>query len=113
HYRHGKSGDVFWDFGIPTANALVQCAKAVRVPLIAAGGIRSGLDVAKCVRLGATLGGAASPFIKAQNADGQKGVEKAIQKFKHELKVAMTLTRSRDLDSLKKAKWLAENGPDG
>ncbi len=107
HYRHGHSGDVFWDFGIPTADALAQCAKAVKVPLIASGGIRNGLEVAKAIRLGASLGGAASPFIKAQQSSSTPGVRKLIQKFKHEIRTAMLLTRSKDLAALRKAKLLA------
>lgn len=107
HYRHGHSGDVFWDFGIPTADALQQCAKAVKLPLIASGGIRNGLEVAKAIRLGATVGGAASPFIKAQQTDGTPAVRHLIQKFKHELRTAMLLTRSKDLQALKKAKLLS------
>ncbi|MBI4360975.1 type 2 isopentenyl-diphosphate Delta-isomerase [Candidatus Micrarchaeota archaeon] len=106
HHRHGLSGDVFWDFGIPTASALAQCAKAVKVPLIASGGIRSGLEAAKAIRLGATLAGAASPFIKAQQHAGVSGVRQAIQKYKHELKTTMFLTRSKDLNALKKAELL-------
>lgn len=107
HYRHGHSGDVFWDFGIPTADALQQCARAVKLPLIASGGIRNGLEVAKAIRLGASLGGAASPFIKAQQQGGTPGVRHLIQRFKHELRTAMLLTRSKDLAALKKAKLLA------
>lgn len=106
HHRHGLSGDVFWDFGIPTAQALQQCANAVKLPLIASGGMRSGLDVAKAIRLGASLAGAASPFIKAQQHGGVPGVRHAIQKFKHELRTAMFLTRSNSLDALKKAELL-------
>jgi len=106
HYRHGHSGDVFWDFGIPTADALGQCAKAVKVPLIASGGIRNGLEVAKAIRLGASLGGAASPFIKAQQTTGTPAVRQLIQKFKHEIRTAMLLTRSKDLAALRKAKLL-------
>jgi len=106
HFRHGHSGDVFRDFGIPTADALQQCAAAVKLPLIASGGIRNGLEVAKAIRLGATISGAASPFIKAQQTDGTPAVRHLIQKFKHELRTAMLLTRSKDLAALKKAKLL-------
>lgn len=104
HYRHGFSGDIFWDFGIPTADALVQCHGAVKVPLIASGGIRNGLETAKAIRLGAHLVGAASPFIKAQQQGGTNAVQQLIKKFKHELKVTMLLTRSKDLAALKKAR---------
>lgn len=106
HHRHGLSGDVFWDFGIPTAQALQQCAKTVKVPLIASGGIRSGLEAAKAIRLGASLVGAASPLIKAQQQGGVAGARKHIQKFKHELRTTLFLTRSKNLQELKKAQLI-------
>ncbi len=106
HHRGGRSGEVFWNWGIPTAEALRQCSESVKVPLISAGGVRSGLDVAKGIRLGASLGGAASPFIKAQQTGHVQGVVDYIRKWKHELKATMLLTRSKDLKALGKAKLI-------
>jgi isopentenyl-diphosphate delta-isomerase len=57
----------FIDWGIPTSEAILA-ARAVggpHLPIIASGGLRNGLDVAKCIALGATLGGMAGPFLKA------------------------------------------------
>lgn len=102
--KDAKAGEAFWDWGNPTAQCLRECAKAVKVPLIASGGIRSGLDVAKAIRLGASLCGAGLPFIKAQNSGGVEGIRKEIQMWKEELKIAMFLTRSKNLSNLRKAK---------
>ncbi|MFH1199947.1 MAG: type 2 isopentenyl-diphosphate Delta-isomerase [Candidatus Micrarchaeota archaeon] len=103
-YRKGAAaGKAFWDWGNPTVECLKECASAVNVPLIASGGIRCGLDAAKSIRLGASLASAALPFIKAQQAGGEKAVEAEIRRFTDELKMAMFLTRSRGLSQLRNA----------
>ncbi|MFA4946053.1 MAG: type 2 isopentenyl-diphosphate Delta-isomerase [Candidatus Micrarchaeia archaeon] len=95
--------EAYADWGLPTAEALVQCSEAVRLPLIASGGMRSGLDVAKAVRLGATLGGAALPFLRAQKAGR---VQAEMARWKKELEIAMFCTGSRDLRALRSAELL-------
>ncbi|MBI4406820.1 type 2 isopentenyl-diphosphate Delta-isomerase [Candidatus Micrarchaeota archaeon] len=108
HRKGAEAGNLYWNWGVPTVIALQQAAKIVKIPLIASGGVRNGLHVAKAIRLGATLGAAASPFLKAQNTGGSEGVRKEIEKWKTELKIAMFLTRSKDLQQLKKAKMLMQ-----
>ncbi len=59
-------GMTFGDWGIPTAECLVQVREvAPEVPLIASGGIRDGVEVAKAIALGANLVGLARPFLQA------------------------------------------------
>jgi len=107
-YRKGAAeGELYWDFGIPTAIALKQCAANTNLPLIASGGVRSGLDGAKAIRLGASLAGAAVPFLKAQQAKGANGVTFEIDSWVKALKIAMFCTRSRNLAQLKRAKLLS------
>jgi isopentenyl-diphosphate delta-isomerase len=66
----------FADWGIPTAEALIETRAALpETPLIASGGLRSGMDLAKCLALGANLGGLAGPFLSAANASTQAVVD--------------------------------------
>lgn len=96
----------FRNWGLPTAVSIVECAAAVKIPIVASGGIRSGLDAAKAVRLGATLAGAAYPFVKAQDKAGKTGVVAEITRWERSLKTAMFLTNSANLEQLSKARLL-------
>jgi isopentenyl-diphosphate delta-isomerase len=56
----------FRDWGIPTAESILMVRQAAPgLPVFASGGLRSGVDIAKCIALGACLGGMAGPFLKA------------------------------------------------
>jgi isopentenyl-diphosphate delta-isomerase len=62
----------FSGWGMPTAEALVEVRAVLpEVPLIASGGLRTGIDLAKVLALGADLGGLAGPFLKAANLSAQ------------------------------------------
>lgn len=62
----------FAGWGIPTAEAVVAVrAELPGLPLIASGGLRDGVDLAKVLALGADLGGLAAPFLKAANISAQ------------------------------------------
>jgi isopentenyl-diphosphate Delta-isomerase len=104
-YRKGaQAGEAFWDWGNSTVDCLCELEGKLKIPIIASGGVRSGLDVAKSIRLGASIGGAGLPFIKAQHKGGAVEIQKEIRKWKEELKIAMFLTRSKNLADLRKAK---------
>lgn len=97
----------FVDWGIPTAEAVRQVRAALpNTPIIASGGLRVGLDIAKSIALGAQLGGMAGPFLRAA-VDSSGAVSELIDQTLRELRVCMFATGSRDLESLRAAKLLS------
>lgn len=79
----------FVGWGIPTADSILNVRQATpAMTVFASGGIRDGLDIAKCVALGATLGGMAGQFLKAA-AISTKSVIQAIDLTKRQIEVAM------------------------
>lgn len=99
--RGGIKG--FENWGIPTACSIIEVRRAVKIPVVASGGIRSGIDMAKAFALGADMCGAALPFL-APATTSDKAVEEKIAQFVQELKITMLLTGSRTIEDMKKAK---------
>jgi isopentenyl-diphosphate delta-isomerase len=96
-------GEIFRDWGIPTARCLADVRDACPdVPMIASGGIRHGLDAAKAIRLGATLAGQAASLLGPAMA-GTEAVVAHVEGFATALRIACLATGSRDLGSLRKA----------
>ncbi|MBD3262543.1 MAG: type 2 isopentenyl-diphosphate Delta-isomerase [Candidatus Altiarchaeales archaeon] len=98
--RSGRFRSVYGDWGIPT----VECLRRFRdcgKPVIASGGVRSGLDVAKSLALGADAAGAALPILSAWSNKGVEGVECWIQNLVEDFKVAIFLTSSRNTRQLR------------
>lgn len=79
----------FVDWGIPTSEAILAAKRVeANLPIIASGGLRNGLDMAKCIALGATLGGMAGPFLKAA-VNSLQAVLAEIEIATTELRIAM------------------------
>lgn len=97
-----RLGEVFWDWGIPTAVSIVECMRTTSLPIIGSGGIRSGLDVAKAIALGADWVGIALPLLKAA-AKGKEELQYEIEMIVNELKCTMFLTGARNLEELREA----------
>jgi len=95
-------GEVFWDWGIPTAVSLIETAQLVRTPVIASGGIRSGIDVTKALVLGASLVGMAHPVVDPA-FHGEEEVEKKLQLIIEELRNTMFLVGANSIQKLTKA----------
>ena len=110
-------GEIFWDWGIPTAVSTVEVVNAVDVPVISSGGIRTGLEAAKAIALGADAVGMALPFLKSSAS--QEQLNKFIERFNDSLRIAMFLVGANDINELKQSnlvirgktrEWLTERG---
>jgi len=100
--------EAFIDWGNPTAD-VIQTVRQIApgVVLIASGGLRSGVDIAKCIALGASMGGMAGPFLKtaAQSVDE---TIKMIDLVRSEIKICMFATGSGALDELRQDKLVSK-----
>ncbi len=92
----------FWDWGIPTAAAICETAD-LGMELIASGGIRTGLDAARALALGATLAGFASPVLRAYYAGGIEEARRYVASVIEGLRAAVLLTGSRTVGDLARA----------
>jgi len=92
-----RLGASFWNWGIPTP-ASIQLA-AVGLPLVATGGVRNGLHVAKAIVLGASAAGMAKPMLEAAK-EGSDAVARELRAVIEELKAAMFLTGARTVKEL-------------
>jgi isopentenyl-diphosphate Delta-isomerase len=93
----------FSEWGERTTDSLVNLYHVFpSLPLIASGGLRNGLDLAIALRLGASAGAMALPFLRAA-VKGEREVRSLIERLKMELKTAMLLTGSPSIVHLKKA----------
>jgi isopentenyl-diphosphate delta-isomerase len=105
--RASKKGQpretAFATWGIPTEEALVMVRKAVpRLEIVASGGIRTGLDVAKAICLGADLCGIGQPLLSPALESPQQ-VVKFLEMIIQGIRVAMLCVGATDLRSLRKA----------
>ncbi|MFM8322015.1 MAG: type 2 isopentenyl-diphosphate Delta-isomerase [Chloroflexota bacterium] len=93
----------FIDWGIPTAEAvLIACQNAPGLPVIASGGLRSGVDIAKCLALGACLGGQAGPFLKAAAGGFVDDVLQVIDDLRREIQVCLFAAGAGDLEAARR-----------
>ena len=93
----------FADWGIPTEEALISVRKALpEMQLVASGGIRTGVDIAKSIALGADLGALGQPLLAAALESADKVVE-FLAGVIHELKVSMLCAGAGNLAALRRA----------
>lgn len=90
------------DWGIPTAASVGLAARA-GLPVVATGGIRSGLDAGRAIALGATAVGVARPLLQAVLDGGDDGVDRWLDQFRTELLATQFLTGSATIADLARA----------
>lgn len=99
----------FVSWGTPTSEAIRNAREAAPdLPTLASGGLRDGIDIAKCLALGATVGGMAGPFLKAAD----KSVEEVIQTINEvarEIRIVLFATGRKDISELQQQEVLIEN----
>ena len=101
--RHARVAGAFIDWGIPTAVSIQYCRRAApNLPVIASGGISNGIDVAKCIALGANLVGFAGDFLRAANQNGVAGVIEMAETITDELRIAMFCAGAENIAALGK-----------
>jgi isopentenyl-diphosphate delta-isomerase len=99
HHRGSRTAGAFMEWGIPTAESLRQCSQAVRIPLIASGGMRNGLECSKALAMGASLAGFALPLLSPATRSHRE-VSKKLETLAEELRKAMFLSGARGIREL-------------
>lgn len=95
-----RLAEAFVAWGIPTADSIRMVKRAAPTTAVfASGGLRTGIDAAKCIALGATLGGMAGPFLKAAAVSTAEAVE-AIRLIEAQLRVSMFAAGAGNLGAL-------------
>jgi isopentenyl-diphosphate delta-isomerase len=91
----------FLDWGIPTAEAIVNVRRAApELTIFASGGLRNGVEIAKCIALGASLGGMAGPFLKAAALSVEDTIL-TIAEVRNEIRVCMFVAGAGSIEALK------------
>jgi len=100
-----KIADTFRDWGIPTPVSIMNVRKVSKKLIIATGGLRSGIDIAKSIVLGADIGGFAFKFLKTAWQDYKNNTLsntiKEIKTLKQELRSSLWLMNIKNIDELK------------
>ncbi|MGI9400297.1 MAG: type 2 isopentenyl-diphosphate Delta-isomerase [Rhizobiaceae bacterium] len=102
-----RLGETFSDWGIPTAYAVAGARKACpQVTLIASGGIKNGVEIAKCIRIGADMAGIAAGVLQAA-VESEEKLHSHISVVIEELRIACFCTGSKNLEALRQAPLLS------
>lgn len=113
-----KLGTLFSSWGIPTTESIKMCSEfraslpvkdKLRVVVLGSGGIRSGIDIAKALVLGADLAGVAAPFAQAALSSSEEALE-LMNRYALELKTAMFGVGAKNITALKKTHIISRHG---
>lgn len=112
--NRARVAGAFRGWGIPTAESIQMVQRsAPQILVFASGGLTDGIDIAKCIALGARLGGMAGYFLKA--AADYEGLIAAIEEIRKEIQICMFVTGSANLEELHKTslRKIGTGGDDG
>jgi isopentenyl-diphosphate delta-isomerase len=116
--EHRALANTFWDWGIPTAVSLIETTQTVKVPVIASGGLRTGIDIAEALALNASLASISQPILEAA-MKGAEETEQVLACLTEELRNAMFLVGAKQVNDLSKVpivmvgrivRWLTTRG---
>jgi isopentenyl-diphosphate delta-isomerase len=94
-------GEALWDWGIPTAASVRYCAEA-GMTTIATGGIRTGMDVARSIALGASCAGIARSVYQSYLGGGSDGARRFLLRVDRELRSIMLLCGATTIEELQR-----------
>jgi isopentenyl-diphosphate delta-isomerase len=119
YYRGNTAlGEAFWDWGIPTVTSIIETFQATKLPVVASGGIRSGMDIAKALALNSSLAGISQPVLDAA-VKSSIDVEQLLLSLIDELRNVMFLVGAENVAGLARvplvisgetAEWLKTRG---
>ena len=103
YYRSSKKemGELFWDWGIPTVVSIIETTQTVKIPVIASGGVRNGLDIAKSLALNAKLSSVSQPVLEVA-VKGAEETREFLSGLIAELQNVMFLVGAENLEALGK-----------
>ncbi|MEM3396728.1 MAG: type 2 isopentenyl-diphosphate Delta-isomerase [Thermoplasmata archaeon] len=99
-YLHAVLGTTLGEWGIPSPVCVLK-SRVKGLPLVASGGIRNGMDVARAIALGADAVGIAGALLKPAH-DSQQKLERKLEAIREELKAVMFLLGVKNIEELKK-----------
>jgi isopentenyl-diphosphate delta-isomerase len=106
--RLSDLGLLFKVWGIPTAVSVIEVSRCGE-PVIASGGIRTGIDIAKALALGAHLAGMALPLLKPA-WNGIDALSETIETIEQQLRIALFLTGGTRVSDMHNTRWFC-TGP--
>jgi len=108
--KQRRLGQTFADWGLPTADCITSIRGiAPDVPLIASGGLRNGLEVAKAIALGADVAGLAFPFLQAAS-ESTEAVDELVKLLIAEITTVLFCTGNANLSQFKQSDALQKLG---
>ncbi len=105
-YLHARCSETFWNWGISTPQSIINAGKATnwKIPLIATGGIRHGLDVAKALSMGSRCAGIARVLLQHSTKSKQATVQE-IETIIKEIRTSMFLMGINSIEKMKEVSY--------